>query len=50
MKTKHLVNIIMFGVVTGDDDVIPPFIFPQSLRHNTETDIVPGKESAALDR
>ena len=34
MKTKHWVHIIVFGVITSDNDVIPPFIFPNGLRLN----------------
>ncbi len=36
MKPKHLVHIMMFGVVTTDGDIIPPFIFLQGLELNTE--------------
>ena len=36
MKTEHPVHIIVFRVVTSDDDVIPPFIFLLDLRLNTE--------------
>ena len=38
MKTKHIVHIKIFGVVTGDIDVIPPFIFLHGLRLKTEAD------------
>ena len=36
MKTKHLIHIMMFEVVTDDGDAMPPFIFTHSLRLNTE--------------
>ena len=36
MKTKHLVYIMAFGVVTSNYDVMPPVIFPYSFRLNTE--------------
>ena len=36
MKTQHSVLIMMSGVVTSDGDVIPPYIFPRSLRLNAE--------------
>ena len=34
IKTKHPIDMIMFGVVTSDGDVMPSFIFPHGL---TET-------------
>ena len=34
MKTKHLVHVMVFGVVTSNGDVLPPFISPHSLRLN----------------
>ena len=34
MKTKHLVNIMMFGKVTSNDDIMLPFIFPNGIRIN----------------
>ena len=30
-KTKHLVHIVVFGVVTGDGEVMPPLILPHVL-------------------
>ena len=35
MKTKPLVRITVFGVVTSDSDVMPLFIFLHDLRLNT---------------
>ena len=35
METKHLVHIIMFGLVTSDGDIGKPFIFLHDLRFNT---------------
>ena len=32
MKTKHQVYIMVFAVVTGDGDVMAPFIFLRGLR------------------
>ena len=32
MKTKYLVDIMVFGMVISNDDIIPPFIFPHGLR------------------
>ena len=32
MKTKHSVHIMVFGVVTNDDEVIPQFVFPHGPR------------------
>lgn len=36
MKNKYPANIMVFGVVTSDGDVMPPFMFPQGLRLNTD--------------
>ena len=36
MKTKHPVHIMVFGVVSSDGDIMPPFIFPHGLKLNTE--------------
>ena len=36
MKTKHPIHIMMFGMVTSDSDVMPPFIFPHHFRLNAE--------------
>ena len=36
MKSKHPVHIMVFGLVTSDGDIMPPFIFPHGLRFNTE--------------
>ena len=36
MKTKHLVFIMVLGMVTSDSDIIPLFIFPRDLTLNTE--------------
>ena len=36
-KTRYLDHIMVFGVVTSDADVMPPFIFQQGLRLNTES-------------
>ena len=36
MKTKYPATIMVFGVVTSEGDVMPPHIFPQGLRVNTE--------------
>ena len=36
MKTKQLVLILMFGVVTSDGVAMPTFIFPHGLRLNRE--------------
>ena len=35
-KTKHPVHIMVFGVITGDGNIIPLFIFSYGLRLNTE--------------
>ena len=32
MKSKYPVNIMMFGVVTSNSDVMPPIIFPHCLK------------------
>ena len=37
MKSKHPVHIMVFGVVTGNSDIMPPFIFLHGLRLNMET-------------
>ena len=37
MKTKHLVKIMEFGVITHDGEIMTPFIFPHGL--NTEAHI-----------
>lgn len=37
---KHLINIMVFGVLACDGDVKPPFIFPHGLTLNTETNIL----------
>ena len=36
MKTKHLTNIMVFGLVTSNSDVMSPSIFPHGLKLNTE--------------
>ena len=36
MKSKYPVQIMMFGVVTSNSDVMPPIIFPHGLTLNTE--------------
>ena len=36
MKTKHLIIIMVFGVINSDSDVMHPFIFSYGLRLNTE--------------
>ena len=36
IKTKHLVNIMAFGMATNDGGVIPSFIFPPVFTFNTE--------------
>ena len=36
MKTIHLAHIIVYGMVTIDDDIIYPFIFPHDLKLNVE--------------
>ena len=36
MKTKHPVHIMVFGVVSCDGDVMPPFIFLHGLNLNIE--------------
>ncbi len=36
-KAKHSVHIMVFGGITREGDVRPPFIFPLRLRLNTET-------------
>ena len=36
MKTIHPVYIIVFGMVTGNGDIILPFIFLHSLKLNIE--------------
>ena len=36
IKTKHIVDIMMFGLVKTDFDIMPPFIFQHGLRLNTE--------------
>ena len=46
MKTKHLVHIMMFGVVTSDGDVMPLFLL---TRPWTVAYIMFGGGSAALD-
>ena len=35
-KTKCPVHIMMFGLVTSDNDIMSPFIFPNGLRLNME--------------
>ena len=37
MKTKHPVHIMVFGLVNGDGDDMPPFIFSQGLKLDKET-------------
>ena len=37
MKTKHLIDIMMFGVVTSSGYIMPPFIFLHDLRLNMNT-------------
>ena len=39
MKTKHLVSLMVFGVVTSNGDVMLWFIFPHDLKLNTEVNI-----------
>ena len=36
MKTKHPVYMMVFGMVTSNGDVIPPFIFPHGFRLQAE--------------
>ena len=36
MKVKSLADNMVFGMVTSDGDVIPPFIYPHGLRLNKE--------------
>ena len=36
IKTKNPVHIMVFRMVASDGDVMSPFIFPHSLRLNTE--------------
>ena len=36
MKTKHAIHVMVFGVVIIKGDIMPPFIFPKSLRLKTE--------------
>ena len=50
MKTKHLVLIMVFRVVTGDIDVMPPFIFPHGLTYHGGLHQVTGRVSTSLDR
>ena len=38
MKNKHPVYILVFGIVTSDGDIMPPFITP-GLTLNPEADI-----------
>ena len=35
-KKQHPINIMVFGVVTNNSDVMSPFIFQHGLRLNTE--------------
>ena len=49
MKPKHPDRIIMFGVVTSDNDIMPQFIWPHGFRFNTGT-YMPGDSSADLDQ
>ena len=37
MKTKHRAHIIVVGVVSGDDDLMPSFIFPYDFTLNIDT-------------
>ena len=39
MKTKHLVHVMVFGVVSSDGNIMNPFIFPHGLILNANTDI-----------
>ena len=39
MKTQHPVYIIVFGVVIGDGDAMPPSIFSHGIRLNLEAQI-----------
>ena len=32
MKTKHPVYNMLFGVVTSNADIMPPFIYPHDLK------------------
>ena len=38
IKTKYPVHMV-FKMVTSNGDIIPPFIFPSSLRLNTDANI-----------
>ncbi len=55
MDDISAVNIMVFGVITSDANVMPPFIFPQGLWLNTKThtncterEVLPGGWSKAL--
>ena len=37
--TKHPVYLMVFGVITRDGDVMPPFNFPHGFRLNMEANI-----------
>ena len=57
MKTKHPVHIMVFGMVTSNVDIMPPFMFPCNFIHNTEAYIryleevvLPGIENLAAGR
>ena len=39
MKTRHLIHILEFREVTGDSNAMLPFIFPDGLSPNTESEI-----------
>ena len=36
IKTKHQVHIMVFGVVSYDDDIMPWLIFPRGVRFKIE--------------
>ena len=48
MKTKHPVHIMVFEMVSGDSDVMLPFIFQNCLRLNTGQHKVPEGGNVAL--
>ena len=44
METKRRVHIMVFGVVTSEENIMSPSIFPHGLRLNTENYITYLKE------
>ena len=49
IRYKHRVDIMVFGIVTNDDEVMLQSIFLHSLRLNMKAYIVAEEASAVLD-